>query len=481
MVFDSNGIILSRSQNSYDVVRPQPDFEEQNPQTLYDVALKTIGECLGNVEASQIAGICFSSQMYGVFAVDEDGNPLCNNILWSDARATEEEKYIKENFDSNRITEETGCPVNSIYPLAKILWLKNHLPGVFRSAYKFISIKDLIIHELTGLWVSDYSMLSATGFFDIGTKKWSQYALSVIGLASSRLPKPISGESKLKFSNELLLKLWNLSPEVSVILGAGDGPLANLGSGACNIGQVNIDLGTSGAIRTIIDHPPRESKSGLWCYCLAEKRWAYGGILTNVGNAFSWLSQNVAEFDNDADLSINLDRLDFLAEKVTPGSEGLLFLPYLRAPRSPYWDSSLKSLMYGMVPSMNLGHIARAMLEAFAYDISFILDSIMSESSVADFILFTGGLSKSKLLCRILADVTGKNIRVPSCSEGSIRGAAILGFKSLGIINELSFPHMNSDFQEFKADVQNSETYALSKKRYGLLVKASKQIGIELE
>ena len=249
--------------------------------------------------------------------------------------------------------------------------------------------------------------------------------------------------------------------------------MANLGSGAWHVGDVNIDLGTSGAIRTIVNAAPRDGKSGLWCYCLAKDRWAYGGILTNVGNAYAWLEENISEFGRETDKSEALIRMNRLAENAPAGSDGLLFLPYLRAPRSPYWNTKIKSVIYGMTPSMNLGHLIRALLEAIAYDLSFILEAIEKQSKITDCILFTGGLSKSRLLCRIIADVTGRTIRVPECSEGSIRGAAIIGLKALGALDSLSFPGQVGLFEDFHPDSLKKNVYELSRRRYSALVKAT--------
>jgi len=481
MVFDISGDVLAKSRLSYGVLMPKQGFEEQDPTMLFQKVMEAIERCLTDVteeNRSRIRGICFSSQMYGIFAVDQSGKVLSNNILWSDSRAAVEEIELKEKLGAECLTKTTGCPVSAMYPLAKLLWMKNHQPEIFTSAYKFISIKDLIVHTLTGRWVADCSMASATGFLDIARHCWAEKALAMISLSPDKLPELVMGDRQLPFTDAVLCRKWGLPADVVVIPGGGDGPLANIGSGAWEVGDINIDLGTSGAIRVMMDHASEREKTGLWCYCLSQDRWLYGGILTNVGNAFAWLVEKVMApcAAKDVDLYALGNEL---ASRSKAGASNLFFLPYLRAARSPYWTNALKGMLYGLDPAHELGDIIRAMFESIAYDLAAILSSIRNEVQLKGKVFLTGGLSKSELLAQILADVLEMEIQVPQNSEGSISGAALFGFKALGVLDFWSFGR-TAECQIFRPEQEKSEIYRLAKQRYNAIVKCDLSLGEDM-
>jgi sugar (pentulose or hexulose) kinase len=165
--------------------------------------------------------------------------------------------------------------------------------------------------------------------------------------------------------------------------------------------------------------------------------WTLGGIVTNVGNAYQWLGVNIVGCGGAA--SDAYDLMNRLAADVEPGAGGLFFLPYLRKVRSPYWDGRLKGAVYGLTADHNVGHLARAMLEAIAFDLRSIVALMRHEYAVADRVVLTGGLARSPILPQLLADVLGEEIFAPDNAEGSIAGAAIVGLLGLGVIDGVDF------------------------------------------
>jgi gluconokinase len=432
--FDAEGTILGRSQVVYPTIRPKPYFEEQDPDLVKAstfAAIRSLFES-GQAKPENIRGISFSSQMYSLIALDEASTPLTNSILWSDGRAERQAQRLKSALSPLGLYRFTGCPMNSIYPIAKIAWLREEEPLVFRHAARFASIKEYVTKDLIGCWAVDYSMASASGLFDVAAHAWHRPALEAVGIIPANLSTPVSGTQAFSLIEASPLADLGLSKELPIFLGAGDGPLANLGSGAVETGAINIDLGTSGAARCTADTAVVDDTASLWCFCLDETRWAYGGIVTNVGNAYQWLASSVAEASGMS-LEGAFDFLNAKAKAIEPGSKGLLFMPYLRKARSPYWDDSLKATMYGLTPDHGFGHMARALLEAVAYDLKTIIGLMDMRISTLPHILLTGGLSRSPVVPVILADVLNREIRIPSQNEGSIAGAAILGFRGLGI------------------------------------------------
>jgi len=479
MVYDPTGNILARSQIGYSTTRPAPYFEEQDPDLVRSEVYRAITLCLEQpgAEPGKIGAIGFSSQMYGVIALDNDGRPLTQNILWSDGRAEPQAEGIKKSFGEHWLYPETGCPMNSIFPFAKLAWLREIKPDVFQAARRFVSIKEYVTFPLIGEWVVDYSMASATGMLDIRKHQWSTKALAHLGLGVERLSKPVTGIQRFALKPDSPLAACGLPADVAVFLCGGDGPLANLGSGASTVGSVNIDLGTSGAARCLASAPTVDDTASLWCFCLTDDLWAYGGIVTNVGNAYQWLGTKVIGAAGPSEEEA-YDLMNRLASEVPPGAEGLYFLPYLRKARSPYWDGRLKGTLYGLTADHSLGHMARALLEAVTFDLRTIVEIMQKASDLASHVVLTGGLSRSPIIPQLLADVLNRELRVPEDGEGSVAGAAILALRGLGAIDGLAFTGGPRAYKSYMPEPVKTKHYEQVFSGYARLVAALREINV---
>lgn len=485
MVFDREGRIAARQQVCYGTLRPAPDQEEQDVELVRSAVWKAVRACLSEPEAqpARIGGIGFSSQMYGVFPVDGEGRPLGNNILWSDGRAEDQAQRMKAEHGPLWLYPTTGCPMNSIYPIAKLAWMRERRPEVFRRAGRFVSIKELIIKHLVGEWVVDYSMASSTGLFDIRRHAWHPQALAAVGLDEGRLSRAVSGIAAFPLLPDSPLSGFGLPRDILVFSGGGDGPLANLGSGASSVGAVNIDLGTSGAARCIGDAPATDEDASLWSYCLTEDRWTTGGIVTNVGNAWQWLGSLLTAAPLRQGAPLGPDELNAamtrLVAETERGAGGLLFLPYLRKARSPWWDDRLKGTLYGLGPDHGPGQIARALLEAIMFDLRTIIAIMDARVATLPDIVLTGGLSRSAAIPQLAADVLGRVIKTPEEGEGSIAGAAILALRGLGAIGDTDFEGPPRRYRSFSPDAGRSRFYADRHASYETLVRAMRDLDLE--
>ncbi|MCD8350849.1 MAG: gluconokinase [Planctomycetaceae bacterium] len=437
-LYSPEGDVAAMRQTRYGVIRPAPFMEEQDPEEIRRHVWDTVAACLAGRGDADVRGVSFSSQMYSVFPVDAQDRPLHNSILWSDGRA----ESTADNLRAEKVTEtlyrKTGCPVNSLYPLAKILWLVRHRADLTGKASRFVSIKDYIIHDLIGEWAADYSMASGSGMFDLVAERWSQTALTVLKMDCDRFPGLVPGDRAMPIRNTRLARRLGLSTDVPVFLGGGDGPLANIGSGACGVGSMNIDLGTSGAARVAVEKPMFDVSARLWCYAIIPGRYAYGGIVTNAGNAMQWLGTHLSP-DSEIDPDLAAGRLGQCADGIELGADGVFVLPYFRRARSPYWDERLRGTVFGLTASHDIRHLARATLEAIAYDLAAIVDAAEEQVPVASPVILTGGLSKSPGMPALLANVLGKAVETPTHCEGSLAGAAVVGLRGAGLLKDYAF------------------------------------------
>ncbi len=480
MVYDATGKIHARAQIAYSTIRPAPYFEEQDPDLVRTEVYRAIAQCLEQpgAEPGEVRAIGFSSQMYGVIAIGGNGKPLTRNILWSDGRSEPQAEAIKQSLGERWLYPQTGCPMNSIFPFAKLAWMKHQETEIYGSAARFVSIKEYVTFPLIREWAVDYSMASSTGMLDIHAHRWSDQATGYLGLARERLSTPVSGTNRFALRSGSPLAGLGLPDDIAVFLGGGDGPLANLGAGASALGTVNIDLGTSGAARCLASEPTVDDAASLWCFCLTDERWASGGIVTNVGNAYQWFAGKVL---GAAGLSERdaYDIMDRAAAGIAPGSDGLYFLPYLRKARSPYWDGRLKGTMFGLTADHSAGHMARAMLEAVAFDLRTIVGIMQKKMTLASHTVLTGGLARSPIIPQLLADVLNTEIRVPEDGEGSIAGAAILALRGLGVIDSLAFAGGSRASRSYLPDCAANERYEQVYRNYIRLVTALKEIDLQ--
>ncbi|MCG8478624.1 MAG: hypothetical protein MI724_05985, partial [Spirochaetales bacterium] len=198
---------------------------------------------------------------------------------------------------------------------------------------------------------------------------------------------------------------------------------------------VNIDLGTSGAVRVVTERPVVDEEGALWCYCLSAERWVCGGILSNVGNALAWvagLGDGSAPSTPPADL---LQSIAGLPDEL----DSLTFLPYLRPARSPHWNDTLPGALIGLRPCHDRRHIARALIEAVAFDLRSVLRVIDRTVRNRNPIILSGGLSQSPTVAQTIATVLNRPLLTRPNPEASLLGAAVVGFVALGILPDLEF------------------------------------------
>ena len=248
LVVSERGEVLASSQEFYSIYNPQPDYAEQNPEEIFTAVKKIIRSAADQVKG-QVDGVSFSSAMHSLILVNEAGVALTPLITWADLRSKDEARELRSRPEGQIIYKETGTPIHSMSPLCKILWFKKHAPEVFAQAFKFIGIREYIGSKLFHEYTIDHSIASATGMFNGAAREWCTRALEVTGLSARQLstPRPVYHISKI--ADEKMAADLGLAVHIPWILGASDGCLANLGSGAMDAETLSVTVGTSGAVR----------------------------------------------------------------------------------------------------------------------------------------------------------------------------------------------------------------------------------------
>ncbi|MEW6661452.1 MAG: gluconokinase [Bacillota bacterium] len=437
IMFDEMGRIHHRAGVEYETVYLPPNGAEQDPERIFGAVLESVASLMSGarVPKNKIAGIGISSAMYSLIPVGNSGAALFPMLIWADGRSSAVAKSLRETLDHNKLYQLTGCPLQPLYPLAKLRWLRECHPEIFNKAVKFISIKEYVLFRLFGEYLIDWSLASATGLFNIHSRCWEEEALRAAGIRLDQLSQTVPPSYVLRGIKEPYASKMGLAPDLPVVIGAGDGPLANLGAGCLSRGQVNIDIGTSGAIRMITSRPLLDALQRTWCYCLAEDYWVSGGIISNAGNVLRWLRDIVGDAETTIAnrLRISPDEIfSQYAGQVPAGSDKLIFLPFLNGERNPCWNADARGVFVGLSFTHSKQHLVRSVLEGITYSIYSIYE-VLDQLDHIEEIRLTGGFAQSDLWCRILASVFERSVSIPHVTEGSGLGAAIMAGKYLGL------------------------------------------------
>lgn len=451
VLFDAQLKPVQTLRKHYPILIPAKGWSEQEPEVLFHAVLTAIRDSFSSVpEGKRVAAISFSSQLYSTLAVKPDGRPLSNSITWSDTRSAGAAQSLKQLPAAHQITQRTGCPIDSVYSLAKVKWLRESLP--LPSDTRFVTIKEYILYRLTGDWAADWGIASATGMFNIHTHEWDVEALDAAGIQQENLSPLVSPRTVMRFRDEIRLQA-NIPDGTPLVVGGGDGQLASLSIAAESPEALAVNVGTSAAARAIVRQPDVDPAGHLWTYVADENLWVTGGMVSSGGIVFEWFLNNfvsMGEASSGEAISPDLyTAVDRLAAAISPGAEDLLFIPYLSGAQAPDWLPAIRGSFTGVDLKHTRGHFVRAVLEGIARSIYRITESIEACLNRSfDETYVTGGLTSSAVWLQIAADMFDSVIVVPETSEGSARGAAILAMFSLGMKSGIQ------DFQEMSAPLK---------------------------
>jgi gluconokinase len=430
VALDGAGRVLAQGDSFYPVVSPRPGWGEQDPQAVLAGVWASVRECLAQTTAPP-AALCIGGALHSLTAVGEHGGPLMPVLTWADSRSQKQAARLK-SLDGLALYRRTGCPAHPMYLPAKLLWLREFMPQLFDSAARFVSVKELVVHSLTGQWVIDDSVASGSGLLNIHRHDWDDETLALAGLERKRLAPIAPAITDLgKITPECAHGL-GLPPQTHVILGASDAALSSLGAGAVGLGVYAAMIGSSGAVRGLAPQPLLDERERTWCYVLDRSHYVVGGAINNAGLVLRWFADNFAQ----PDAGDVYETLVQEAALVGPGAEGLIFLPFLTGERSPGWNAQARGVLFGLSLHHSRRHVARAILEAVSYRLRSVLEALEQVAGPAVEIRASGGFVHSPTWVQILADVLEHPITVPCTANTSAVGAALWGWHALGEIGD---------------------------------------------
>jgi len=340
-IVDNNGLIIHSISQSYAPFNPRPNWIEQDPNHWWEVVQTLCNQVKNEVDLTHLKAITVTGQTPSCVPVDTEGNPIINAILWLDRRASEKIDHINSLILGNLTSSHVlGNRIDSYFGGVKWIWFMLEQPELFSKTWKILQANSFVIHKLTGVIAIDHTQASlCTPFYNFSTSQWDYDLCQRLGFNEEKLPDIKNSETIIGYVTANAAKLTGLPANTPVLCGAADFSLACLGTGIHSDSTASIMLGTAGNL--MMPKAKNTDDRLINSIHITGEKLIFGGVL--AGRNISWLLDLLIEKDENT-----IDLITYEASLIKPGSEGLLYLPYLNGERTPIWDPNARGVFFGL-------------------------------------------------------------------------------------------------------------------------------------
>lgn len=415
VLIDSQAHVVAQGRAEYPTIYLQAGWVEQDANQWWLSFCQATAQAIAQVPNAKISGVAISSQAPTLLAVDKDAKPVRNALIWMDRRAQQQADLLANNFPN--LSKLTGNRADPYYVAAKIMWLKQNEPENYAKTKYFLQIPGYLNYKLTGKFSLDSAHASLLQLRKASNKEWADEVLDFIGVDQSKFP-PIGLASDL-LGEVLLENEANIPVGTPIYFGTVDGCSAAVETGVIDPGVVAEMTGTS----TVLIMPTDGNNFNDAFVAIdhaIENRQLRLGAMVAAGASVSWLMTSILKDQS------SMAELTQSAKTVPPGSDGLIFLPYMMGERSPIWNTNARGVFFGLTLSTTAAMMFRAVLEGTAFALAHNVEIGKKSGIKIDEIRSIGGGSKSELWNQIKADVLGMPIAILKDSSGAAVGDAYL-------------------------------------------------------
>ena len=433
LLIDPQGVVAASASTPLSLSTPKPLWSEQDPHEWWQGAVSSIRQALAQAGASgaQVRAIGLTGQMHGLVMLDKQERVLRPAILWNDQRTGAECEEITQKVGAEKLLRITGNRALTGFTAPKILWVHNHEPQTYAQTAHVLLPKDYVRLRLTGGHAVDKADGAGMLLFDLQKRDWSDEVLNILDIPRAWMPETFEGPEITGVVTPSAAAETGLLAGTPVVGGGGDQAAQAVGVGAVTPGIVALTLGTSGVVFATTDGPFVEPHGRLHAFCHSVPgAWHFMGVMLSAAGSLQWYHDTLAA-------NTSFDELLALAVDIPPGSEGLLFLPYLTGERTPHPDPLARAAFVGLTVRHSQAHMTRAVLEGVAFGLRDSMELIKQASgemistpgvtkSRIEQVRVSGGGSRSALWRQILADVMDTELVTVNTTEGAAFGAALL-------------------------------------------------------
>ncbi|HEX2035348.1 MAG TPA: FGGY family carbohydrate kinase, partial [Chloroflexota bacterium] len=381
-VYGPDGRSLAQASVATPVAHPRPGWATHEAEAIWQCAAAVLRQATAQLKAQgldprRVAGVAVASMGEAGVLLDAQGRPCSEVIAWYDGRTQDQAAWLEREVGRERLLAVTGLPLQPIFGLCKLRWLKEHEPQAFGRAVRWLNLGDYVAFRLCGAQATDLSLASRTLALDLRRGAWSAELLGAAGVPLGLMAPLVPSGTLLGAVTATAGAETGLPAGCRVAAGGHDHDCGALAAGVTEPGDVLDSLGTAEAIFVPLERPIADLALGRRGYAqgvhvVPGRYYVHGGIYT-CGASVAWL-QGVVGRTADAELSALLAE----AEAVPPGSLGAYFLPYLRLANPPHDDPLARGAFVGLTADTTRGALCRAVLEGLAYESRLSLDTLLA-------------------------------------------------------------------------------------------------------
>ncbi len=466
VLVNDQGKTLAAHSVEYPLLQPHPGWAEQHPEDWWNGTAQCIRSLLTKsfVKGLDIQGIGLSGQMLGSVFLDKQLKVIRPALLWCDQRTEVETEWIEDQIGREALGKFIGSRAMTGFTAPKIVWLREHEPWNYNRIAHILLPKDYIRLKLTGMLATDLSDASGTMLLDVAGRCWSSEMTRRLDICPEWLPPVYESCDIVSETTLFAAATTGLAAGIPVVAGGGDQACGAVGAGVVNKGVASIVLGTSGVISVHDESHQVDPNLLLHSFCHAVSgKWFRMGVMLAAGGSFNWWRTHFgAEEQKMAEASGQdaFDKLTALAAQAPPGSEGLVFLPYLTGERMPHPDPKARGGFIGLNLQHGNAHLTRAVLEGITFGLRDLIGLMKQSSMELHELRVSGGGAQSVFWRQMIADIIGHPVLSARSNEGSAFGAAMLA----------ASPVLKTDLLELSANwieiVDRLEPLAENQQRY---------------
>lgn len=439
VLFDREGGVVATETGEYKVYYPNEGWAEQNPDEWWEAVCESTKKLIGKsgIDPADIAGVGTDGQSWSAIAVDEDGKCLMNTPIWMDTRSEDICRELRSSF-GEKIFALSGNSLQPSYSTAKIIWYKRNHPDIYKKIKYILQSNSFIVYRLTGAVTQDISQGYGVACFDMRKGTWDKDMARDLDIPAEFLPEIFPCHEVVGKVTKEAAALTGLKEGTPVVAGGLDAACGTLGTGVLNDGETQEQGGQAGGMSICLDHYAADPALILSFHVVPGK-WLLQGGTTGGAGVMRWITANFGEYERTLEKVKNLTdvaQFNILAEAVPPGSDGLVFLPYMAGERSPIWDPKAKGVWYGIDFTKTKGHFIRSAMEGGAFALRHNLEIAEKCGGEVKELRAMGGASLAKIWTQIKSDVTGKPITVCHSGTETSLGAAILAGVGTGVYKD---------------------------------------------
>ena len=417
LAMDEKGNVVAETSASYPLHSPRPGWTEQDPADWWRAAEEVLGRVAAKIE-DEIVGLGLTGQMHGSVFLDSSDEVIRPALLWNDQRTGEQCEKITRSVGERRLIEIAGNPALTGFQAPKILWLRDEEPENYGKVDCILLPKDYVRLRLTGEHATDASDAAGTLLLDVRRRNWSGEILDAVELPSEWMPTVYEGSESTGTLRKEMAEELGLPAGIPVAAGGGDNAAAAVGTGIVREGLVSSSVGTSGVLFAYTDAFSPDPSGRLHAFCHAMPgAYHLMGVTLSAGGSLAWWRE--ALMDDYA-------ALVEAASEIAPGSEGLIFLPYLTGERTPLLDPNARGSFFGLTARHDIPHMTRAVMEGVIFSLRDSLEIMRDLGVPVEEVRATGGGARSALWRELQADIYGAPIRRTVSEEGPAYGASLL-------------------------------------------------------